>query len=128
MKTIITIVLVLLTGSMLTSCDKSKAGSPQTSASQPPQPPPRISDPVAVLEDQVESERQLRKEAEAKAGNAEAKAEAKVEEAEAKVEKSAINKGNWQLIALGLSVLVILGFFGGTAIGSRGRNHANTTS
>ena len=125
MKTIITIALVLLTGFMLTSCDKSKAGSRRT---QPPQPQQRISDPVAVLEDQVESERQLRKEAEAKAGNAEAKAEAKVEEAEAKVEKSAINKGNWQLIALGLSVLVILGFFGGTAIGSRGRNHANTTS
>lgn len=115
MKTIITIVLVLLVGSMLTSCDESTASVP------PPPPPPN---PVTVLEDQVESERQLRLEAEAKVD----KAEAKVGKVEEKVEEAIIGKGNWQLVALGLSVLVVLGFFGGTAIGSRGRAHAAATS
>jgi len=106
MKIIITITVILLAGSMLTGCDQSTASVPFT----PPGP-----DPVTVLEEQIEAERQLREEAQAKA-----------EKAEARVEEAATGKGNWQLAALGLSVLAVLGFFGGTAIGSRGRYHASS--
>lgn len=101
MKTTITVIIVLLLGAMLTSCDELHASVPVT----PPGP-----DPVKVLEERVESERQLR------------------EEAEAKVEQESIVRGHWQLAALGLSILGILGFFGGTAIGSRGRGHASIPS
>ena len=112
MKTKIAIVLILLAGSLLTSCDQSTG-----TTSSPPPPPPRGPDPAAVLKQQVESERELRREAEVKA-----------EKAETKVEEAAVGKGHWQLAALGLSVLAVIGFIGGTSIGSRGRHHATSAS
>jgi len=112
MKTIITIVFVLLAGLMLTSCDESTGGAP-------PPPAPPGPNPVTVLEVQVESERQARQEAEAKA-----------EKAEAKVEEATVGKGRWQLAALGLAVITVIAFVGGTAIGSssRGSIHESATS
>lgn len=101
MKTKIVIVLILLAGSLLTSCEQSTATVPFT----PPGP-----NPVTVLKEQVESERELR------------------EQAELKTEEEATNKENWQLAALGLAVVTVIAFFGGTAIGSRGRHHASSTS
>lgn len=102
MKTkIITIVLILLAGSMLTSCDRSNANENL----KPPAP-----NPIKVLEEKVESERQLRQEAESLAA------------------EEAASKGNWQLAALGLCLLAVIAFFGGTSIGTRGRYHAGTAS
>ncbi len=76
MKTMITtIVLMLLAGSMLTSCDRSNANEAIT----PPGP-----DRVTVLEKQVEAERKLRKEAEVRAAG------------------EASDTEMWQLAALGL--------------------------
>ena len=101
MKFITTIMLTLLAGLLLlSSCDKI----PATQA------PPSAVDPVTVLEDQVASERQLRAKAEAKA------------------EKEAGSRGTWQLAALGLAVITVIAFVGGTAIGSRGKRHADTLS
>jgi phage tail tape-measure protein len=99
MKFITTIMLTLLAGLLLSSCDKI----PGTQA------PPSAVDPVTVLEDQVASERELR------------------EKAEAKAEEEAGSRGAWQLAALGLSVITVVAFVGGTAIGSRGKRHADTT-
>ena len=103
MKTkIITITLILLAGSMLTSCDTSKASESST---------PLGPDPVKVLEKQVQSEQQLRKAAEGRA------------------EEASAVRDLWQLATLGLGLLTVVAFFGGTAIGSRGRHHhANATS
>lgn len=102
MKMIPTILLVLLAGTMLTGCDEEVVVSN-------PEPSTQI-DPVAVLEDQVTSERELR------------------EKAETRAEEEANRKGTWQLTALGLAVITVTAFFGGTAIGSRGRRHADSTS
>ena len=104
---VITIVLILLAGTMLTSCDESKATktteAPETFT--PPGP-----DPVKVLEKQVVSERELR------------------EAAEGRAEEASSAKDRWQLSTLGLGLLTVVAFFGGTAIGSRGRHHASSTS
>ncbi len=102
MKIKIAIVLILLAGSVLTSCEQSTATVPFI---LPPGP-----DPVTVLEEQVESERQLRK------------------DAEAKIDEEETIRGHWQLATLGLAVVTVISFFGGTAIGSRGRHHASATS
>jgi hypothetical protein len=101
MKTIITIVLMLLTGSMLTSCDRSNATETST-------PPGR--DPITVLEEKVEVERQLRAEAEALASD------------------ETTSKNNWQLASFGLGLFAVLAFFTGTSIGTRGRYHADLAS
>jgi hypothetical protein len=98
MKFITTIMLTLLAASLLSSCDKSIGK----------QNPPNV-DPVTVLEDQVASERQLRAKAEAKA------------------EQEANSRGAWQLAVLGLGVITVVAFVGGTAIGSRGKRHAEST-
>ena len=100
MKTIAcAVILILVTAT--TSCEKSNASQPKT----PPGP-----DPMEVLEKQVAAERQLR----AKAEN--------------RVEKEAAARDRWQLAALGLGAVTVFAFFGGTAIGTRGRNHASVTS
>jgi hypothetical protein len=99
MKFITTILLTLLAASLLSSCDKFIGK----------QNPPNV-DPVTMLEDQVASERQLRAKAEAKA------------------EQVAKSRGAWQLAALGLAVITVVAFVGGTAIGSRGKRHADTLS
>ncbi|MGJ8644157.1 MAG: hypothetical protein ACSHX9_12175 [Luteolibacter sp.] len=101
MKTIITTVLTMLAGLTLISCDESHA----TKTSTPPD-----SDPVTVLEEKVEMERQLRVEAEVRADE----------------ETSATDL--WRLASMGLATLTLVAFFGGTAIGSRGRHHAAVTS
>lgn len=97
MKTIITIVLTMLAGLTLSSCDESQA----TKNSTPPGP-----DPVTVLEKKVEAEQQLRKRAEVKASD------------------ETTSKNNWQLASFALGLLVMLAFFTGTSIGTRGRKHA----
>jgi hypothetical protein len=99
MKSITTIMLTLLAASLLSSCDKFIGK----------QNPPNV-DAVTVLEDQVATERQLR-----------AKAEADAEEI-------ASSRGAWQLAALGLAIITVIAFIGGTAIGSRGKRHADTLS
>lgn len=96
MKTIAcAVILILVTAT--TSCEKSFASQPKS----PPGP-----DPMAVLEKQVAAERQLRT------------------EAEGRVEKEAAARDLWQMAALGLATLTLIAFFGGTALGSRGRHHA----
>ncbi len=100
MKTIITIVLILLAGFTLTSCDETNA----TESFAPPPGP----DPVAVLEEKIVAERQLR------------------EKAEALAAEQAASKDNWQLASLGLGLFAVVAFFGGTSIGTRGRHHAST--
>lgn len=102
MKSIITMGLTLLVGFTLTSCDESNA---KASFVAPPGP-----DPVTVLEEKMETERQLR------------------EKAEALAAEQVTSKNNWQLAALGLCLFAVVAFFGGTSIGTRGRNHANTAS
>jgi hypothetical protein len=100
MKTIAcAVILILVTAT--TSCEKSNASQPGI----PPGP-----DPLKVLEKQVAAERQLRT------------------EAEGRVEKEAAARDLWQLAALGLGVVTVLAFIGGTAIGTRGRYHASLTS
>ncbi|MGJ8644705.1 MAG: hypothetical protein ACSHX9_14960 [Luteolibacter sp.] len=99
MKTIITTVLTMLAGLTLISCDESHA----TKTSTPP-------DPVTVLEEKVEMERQLRVEAEVRAD-----------------EETSVTD-LWRLASMGLATLTLVAFFGGTAIGSRGRHHAAVTS
>jgi len=99
MNSITTIMLTLLAGLLLSSCDKFPARQAPSSAV----------DPMTVLEDQVASERELRTKAEAKA------------------EEEANSRGTWQLAALGLAIITVVAFIGGTAIGSRGRRHADTT-
>ena len=98
---LITIILTLLAASLLSSCDK--AASPDA---QKPDPP----DPVEVLKEQVATERELRQEAETKA------------------EEEASSRGSWQMAALGLAVFTVVAFVGGTAIGSKGKRHADTES
>jgi hypothetical protein len=100
MKSITTIMLTLLAASLLSSCDKFIGK----------QEPPSAVDPVTMLEDQVASERQLRAKAEAKA------------------EQEANSRGAWQMASLGLAVITVVAFVGGTAIGSRGKRHADTLS
>ena len=95
----ITIIATLL-AALLTSCEK-----PNTSQASKPEPP----DPVEVLQNQVAAERQLRQDAVALA------------------EEEAASKELWQLLALSLAVITLFAFFGGTAIGSRGKRHADTT-
>lgn len=96
MKTIAcAVILILVTAT--TSCEKSFASQPKS----PPGP-----DPMAVLEKQVAAERQLRT------------------EAEGRVKKEAATRDLWQLATLGLGVVTMFAFIGGTAIGSRGRHHA----
>ena len=100
MKTIITIVLILLAGFTLTSCDETNS----TEFFAPPPGP----DPVAVLEEKIEAERQLR------------------EKAEALASEQAASKDNWQLASLGLGLFAVVALFGGTSIGTRGRHPAST--
>lgn len=100
MKTIIFAVILIFVAAT-TSCEKSAV----TQTKAPPGP-----DPVTVLEEQVATERQLR------------------EEAQAKVEEETTVRNRWQMATLGLAVVALIGFFGGTAIGSRGRYHANVPS
>ena len=100
MKTILSFIILALV-LITTSCDK-----PGPIESSTPSGP----DPLTLLEEKMETERQLR------------------EEAEAKVEEEITNKSHWQLAAIGLSGLAMIAFFGGTAIGSRGRHHASATT
>ena len=102
---LITIILTLLAASLLSSCDEP-APSNAPSNAQNPEPP----DPVEVLKEQVATERELRQEAETKA------------------EEEASSRGSWQMAALGLAVFTVFAFVGGTAIGSRGKRHADTES
>jgi hypothetical protein len=100
MKTITCAVIIILVAAT-TSCEESIASPPK----KPPGP-----DPVQVLEKQVATERQLRT------------------EAEGRVKKEAAARDLWQLAALGLGVVTMFAFIGGTAIGTRGRHHASVTS
>ena len=93
--------LILLAGFTLPGCDNN---SHATQSSVPPPGP----DPVAVLEEKIEAERQLR------------------EKAEALAAEQAASKDNWQLASLGLGLFAVVAFFGGTSIGTRGRHHAST--
>jgi len=97
MKTTLTILLFVLLSIGTTSCNLNATEDPV----QPPAP-----DPVKVLEDQVESERQHRLDAELQA------------------EEEARLRERWELAAIGLGILAIIGFFAGTTIGSRGKRHA----
>lgn len=98
LKTIIYTIALLLAATALSSCGDATAQAPE------PTPPP---DPVKVLEERVESETQLRREAEEKADGEQASRE------------------TWELAAISLAVLAVVGFFAGTALGSKGKNHAS---
>ena len=99
MKTIICAVILILVAAT-TSCEESAATQTKT---------PHGPDPMTVLEEQVATERQLRT------------------EAEGRVEKEAAARDLWQLATLCLGIVTVLAFVGGTAIGTRGRDHASTT-
>lgn len=99
----ITIIVTLLAALLLSSCGRSSGSG--GSESQKPEPP----DPVEVLKQQVVAERELRQDAVATA------------------EQEAARKELWQLLALCLAVFTLVAFFGGTAIGSKGKRHADTT-
>ncbi len=96
----ITILLLLFSAITLSSCDVTTAAAEVIEV--PPAP-----DPIEVLEGQIESERQLRLDAELEAASA--------------IEL----QDRWQLLALGLGLLTLVGFFAGTAIGSKGNRYAN---
>jgi|GEM_PF-3648044 len=99
-KIVITILLLGLVAVGSTSCELS-AKDPATV-----QPTTVLPDSVKVLEKRVETERELRIEAE--------------DEASAEV----ILRERWQLAAIALGGLVLVGFLAGTGIGSRGKRHA----
>ena len=84
----------------LTSCTNSIAEEPH-----PPAP-----DPVVVLQEQIETERQLRL------------------TAEAAVIDEALLRRRWELAALAASIIAMAGFLAGTALGSRGKRHASATA
>src|SRR6056297_3315328 len=73
-------------------------------AEGPPTPP--APDPVKVLEDRIETERELRVEAQDEAA------------------EETIQRERWQLATIVLSGLVLVGFLVGTSIGSQGKRHA----
>jgi hypothetical protein len=98
-KTTICTILILFAATALSSCGDV------TAESEPP-PPPAPPNPIEILEDRIESERELRI------------------EAEARVEEEAGSRGRWELAAIALGILGIAGFVGGTAIGSKGKRHA----
>ena len=98
---ITTCAVILLLVAAINSCERSPVSQRKT----PPEP-----DPVTILEGQVATERELRT------------------EAEGRVEKEATSRDLWQLAALGLAVVAVFAFIGGTAIGTRGRNHASSRS
>ena len=100
MKIILTILALVLLTISSTSCTLH--------ADEPAGPPPP--DPVQVLEAQVEQERQQRLEAEELAA------------IEAKTRR------RWELAAVGLGIVALLSFFGGTLLGSCGRRHASLAS
>ena len=99
---ILTVILILLAAIMVSSCEESVA-------TQAPGPPPGP-DPMQVLKERICTERRLR------------------EDAEAKAEDEAERRGQWELAALGLGALGVVGFFAGTAIGSKGRHHAGPSN
>ena len=96
MKTMLCTIALLLAATTLSSCG-------DTTAQETPQPPPN---PIEILEDRIESERELRLEAEAKA------------------DEEAGSRGRWELATIALAILAVAGFVGGTAIGSKGKQHA----
>ena len=96
-KTILLILLLLFSAITLSSCNVTAAEE-----EGPPAP-----DPIEVLKGQVESERQLRL------------------DAELQVVSAIEVRDRWQLLALGLGLLTLIGFFAGTAIGSKGNRYAN---
>lgn len=99
-KTIYIILLLLFSAITLSSCSLS--------ANEPVGPP--VPDPFQVLEERIESERKLRVDAELKADD-----ETKLRE-------------RWELAAVGLGILTILGFIAGTSLGSKGNRHATALS
>lgn len=100
MKIILTILALVLLSVSSTSCTLH--------ADEPAGPPPP--DPVQVLEAQVEQERQQRLEAEELAST------------------EATYRRRWELATVGLGIVALLSFFGGTLLGSYGRRHASLQS
>ena len=99
-KTILTILLLLFSAITLSSCDATATAAEVIEV--PPAP-----DPIEVLKGQVESERELRL------------------DAELQVVSAIEVRDRWQLLCLGLGLLTLIGFFAGTAIGSKGNRYAN---
>ena len=95
-----TILPALLAVPLLAGCDRFAAAGDR----------PAKVDPITVLEDQVAAERQLR------------------EKAETRTEHEAGSRAAWQMAALGFAAVTVVAFVGGTAIGSRGKRHADDPS
>ena len=98
-KLILSIILLGLVAVSTTSCNLNADDLPGMVMVSPP-------DPVKVLEDRLEAERELR------------------EEAQAQADSEALLRERWQLAAIGLGVVALVGFLAGTSIGSRGKRHA----
>lgn len=100
-KTVILILLFVFVAIGTTSCNVNA-----DDLAEPPQPPAKP-DPVKVLEDRIETERQLRVEAQETA------------------EGETLLRERWQLAAFGLGILALVGFLVGTSVGARGKRHAS---
>ena len=98
-KLILSLVLLGLVAVSTTSCNLMADNLPEVMTVAPP-------DPVKLLEDRLEAERELREEAEEQAAG------------------EVLLRERWQLAVIALSVLTLVGFLAGTSIGSRSKHYA----
>lgn len=98
------IILITLAFALLsvtsTSCSL-KAEEPPATVETPQKP-----DPVKILEERIQTERELRLEAQQEASD------------------EALLRERWQLASIALCLIALVAFLGGTTIGSRGKRHA----
>ena len=99
-----TLLLILLLG--FAAVSSTSCSLKADDQSDEPASAPVIPDPIEILEERIETERDLRFE---------------VQEALA---NESLQRERWQLAATALSVVALAGFLIGTTIGSRGRRHA----
>jgi len=98
-----TILLILLLGLITVSSTSCSLLAQETPVVPEPAPQP---DPVKILEERVQTERELRIEAQDAASD------------------EALLRERWQLAAIALCLLALFSFLAGTTIGSRGKRHA----
>ena len=101
MKHIIEILILL---AIIASIGALTSCKPEKSSSEPEVPP----EPHEVLKQQVDRERELR------------------EEAEIRAEKESSRGNFWEFACVVVFVLACIAFIAGTAIGSKGRKHADS--
>tara|TARA_R110002096_G_scaffold288290_1_gene481991 strand:+ start:1126 stop:1437 length:312 start_codon:yes stop_codon:yes gene_type:complete len=97
-----TILLILLLGLITVSSTSCSLNAEEQPAAELPAKP----DPVKILEERIQTERELRIEAQIDASD------------------EALLRERWQLAAIALCLLTLVGFLAGTTIGSRGKRHA----